>query len=73
MKRKEEQCPKLERGEAVTSNERRGWELAKGRGDHGQEHLHLALTLEERRGRKGGAGATEREGKEEGRSQREKR
>jgi len=51
MKRKEEQCPKLERG-AVTSNERRGWELAKRRGDHGYEHLHLALTLEERRGRR---------------------
>jgi len=35
VKRKEEQCPKLERGRgAVTSNERRGWELAKGRGDH---------------------------------------
>jgi len=68
-----EQCPKLERGGEVTSNERRGWELAKGRGDHGYEHLHLALTLEERRGRREVLCATERERKEEGRSQREKR
>jgi len=73
MKRKEEQCPKLERGGAVTSSERRGWELAKGRGDYGYEHLHLALTLEERKGRREVLCATEREWKEEGRSQREKR
>jgi len=64
VKRKEEQCPKLEWGE-VTSNERRGWELAKSREDHGYEHLHLALTLEERRGRREVLCATERERKEE--------
>ena len=70
MKRKEEQCPRLERG-AVTSNERRGWELAQGHGDHGYEHLHLALTLEERR--REVLCVSGRERKEEGRSQREKR
>ena len=74
MKRKEEQCPKLERGRgAVTSNERRGWELAKGCGDHDYEHLHLALTLEERRRRREVLCTSGRERKEEGRSQREKR
>jgi hypothetical protein len=60
-------------GGEVTSNERRGWELAKSRGDHGYEHLHLALTLEERRRRGKVLCVSGRERREEGRSQREKR